>query len=299
MTTTVVNTADIDPISESAQIAAMLRAALDAQREDYLEQGAVSAATRIDRIDRGIDVLLKFQHKLVDALNTDFSCRSRQVTLLTDIAASLTPMKHARKHLHTWMKSQRRPSSFPFNLLGGRSHIEYQPLGVVGVISPWNFPVNLTFGPLAGILAAGNRVMIRGQAWAFLQTPRIFAHGEATRREGATRWASRGIGRCAGNWRQFCAGGRFKIRDATKQRDCVRMPGCAEDFLDKAGFNDASRIHHGNPIRLPRHHAKIMRDQHHGHAIRLTQIRQQVQNLRLHGHIQRGSWFIGDQHARA
>ena len=161
MTSTVDNRADSDPVTKSAQIAAMLRSALDAQREDYLQQGAVSAATRIDRIDRGIDVLLKFQHKLVDALNTDFSCRSRQVTLLTDIAASLTPLKHARKHLHTWMKPQRRPSSFPFNLLGGRSHIEYQPLGVVGVISPWNFPVNLTFGPLAGILAAGNRVMIK------------------------------------------------------------------------------------------------------------------------------------------
>ncbi|MEQ8514015.1 MAG: coniferyl aldehyde dehydrogenase, partial [Chromatocurvus sp.] len=50
---------------------------------------------------------------------------------------------------------------FPLNLLGGRSRVEYQPLGVVGVISPWNFPVNLTFGPLAGILAAGNRAMIK------------------------------------------------------------------------------------------------------------------------------------------
>lgn len=145
----------------TTEIEASLRARLDAQRQDYLQQGEVSANVRIDRIDRGIDVLLKYQDKLVEALNTDFSCRSRQVTLLTDIAASLTPLKHARKHLKGWMKPQRRPSSFPFNLLGGHSHIEYQPLGVVGVISPWNFPVNLTFGPLAGILAAGNRVMIK------------------------------------------------------------------------------------------------------------------------------------------
>ncbi|MDO9518973.1 MAG: coniferyl aldehyde dehydrogenase [Pseudohongiella sp.] len=148
-------------VADAAQLEAILRAALDAQRADYLHQGEVSAKIRIDRIDRGIDVLLKYQDKLVDALNTDFSCRSRQVTLLTDIAASLTPLKHARKHLHKWMKPERRSSSFPFNLLGGRSRIEYQPLGVVGVISPWNFPVNLTFGPLAGILAAGNRAMIK------------------------------------------------------------------------------------------------------------------------------------------
>jgi coniferyl-aldehyde dehydrogenase len=144
-----------------SEIERLLCAALDSQRKDYLIEGAVSVKTRIDRIDRGIDVLLKFQDKLVDALNADFSCRPRQVTLLTDIAASITPLKHARKHLHKWMKPQRRSSSFPFNLLGGRSHIEYQPLGVVGVISPWNFPVNLTFAPLAGILAAGNRVMIK------------------------------------------------------------------------------------------------------------------------------------------
>lgn len=148
-----------EQINDSA--VSKLRAALDAQREDYLREGAVSAATRRDRLDRGIDVLLKYQSKLVDALNTDFSCRSRQVTLLTDVASSLTPLKHARKYLHKWMKPQRKSSSFPFNLLGGRSRIDYQPLGVVGVISPWNFPVNLTFGPLAGILGAGNRAMIK------------------------------------------------------------------------------------------------------------------------------------------
>ena len=134
---------------------------LEAQRKDYLREGDVSAETRIDRLDRGIDVVLKYQDKIVQALDADFSCRARQVSLLTDVAASVTPMKHARKHLRKWMRPQRRPTMFPLNLLGGRSRIEYQPLGVVGVISPWNFPVNLTFGPLAGILAAGNRALIK------------------------------------------------------------------------------------------------------------------------------------------
>lgn len=135
--------------------------ALETQRKDYLREGDVSAETRIDRIDRGIDVVLKYQDKIVEALDADFSCRARQVSLLTDIAASVTPMKHARKHLRKWMRPQRRPTMFPLNLFGGRSRIEYQPLGVVGVISPWNFPLNLTFGPLAGILAAGNRALIK------------------------------------------------------------------------------------------------------------------------------------------
>jgi coniferyl-aldehyde dehydrogenase len=94
-------------------------------------------------------------------MNADFSCRPREISLMTDVAASVAPLKHAKKHLRKWMKPEKRPTMFPINLLGGRSRIEYQPLGVVGIISPWNFPVNLTFGPLAGILAAGNRAMIK------------------------------------------------------------------------------------------------------------------------------------------
>ncbi|MEH6569107.1 MAG: coniferyl aldehyde dehydrogenase [Halioglobus sp.] len=138
-----------------------MNAVLKAQREDYLKEGAVSAESRIDRLDRGIDVTIKYQDKLIEALNSDFSCRAREVTLLTDVAASVAPMKHAKKHLRKWMKAEKRSTMFPLNLMGGRSSIEYQPLGVVGIISPWNFPVNLTFGPLAGVLAAGNRAMIK------------------------------------------------------------------------------------------------------------------------------------------
>jgi coniferyl-aldehyde dehydrogenase len=150
-----------EPLNQQGEIEQRMQAVLEAQRADYLAEGEVSAASRIDRLDRGIDALLKHQQHLVDALNSDFSCRPREVSLLTDVAAAVTPLKHARKHLRRWMKGERRPTMFPLNLLGGRSRIEYQPLGVVGVISPWNFPVNLTFGPLAGILAAGNRAMIK------------------------------------------------------------------------------------------------------------------------------------------
>lgn len=149
------------PVTEAEDIEQRMLQALEAQRRDFLREGDVSADARIDRLDRGIDVVLKYQDKIVEALNADFSCRARQVSLLTDVAASVTPLKHARQHLRKWMRPQRRPTMFPLNLFGGRSRVEYQPLGVVGVISPWNFPVNLTFGPLAGILAAGNRALIK------------------------------------------------------------------------------------------------------------------------------------------
>ena len=142
-------------------IEARMNEVLRAQREDYMKEGVVSAETRIDRLERGIDVVLKYQDKIVAALNEDFGCRPREVSLLTDIAAAVGPMKHAKKHLRKWMKTEKRSSLFPLGLLGGRSSIEYQPLGVVGIIAPWNFPVNLTFAPLAGALAAGNRAMIK------------------------------------------------------------------------------------------------------------------------------------------
>ena len=121
----------------------------------------VTAETRVDRLDRGIDALIRYGEQLAEAVNADFSCRPRQITMLTDIGASIAPMKHAKKHLRKWMKGEKRPTLFPLNLLGGRSRIEYQPLGAVGIISPWNFPVSMVFAPMSGALAAGNRVMIK------------------------------------------------------------------------------------------------------------------------------------------
>ena len=142
--------------SESA-----MRALLESQRSDFLAEGPVSAATRLDRLDRGIDALVRFADKLAEAVHADFSCRPREITMLTDVGASITPMKHAKRHLRKWMKGEKRPTVFPLNLLGGRSRIEYQPLGVVGIISPWNFPVSMVFAPMSGALAAGNRIMVK------------------------------------------------------------------------------------------------------------------------------------------
>ncbi len=145
----------------SGDVEATMQAQLEAQRADFIREGVVSAAVRIDRLERGIDALVKYADKVAAAVHADFSCRPREITLITDIGASIAAMKHAKKHLRKWMRAQRRPTIFPLNLLGGRSRIEYQPLGVVGIISPWNFPVSMVFAPMAGALAAGNRVMIK------------------------------------------------------------------------------------------------------------------------------------------
>ena len=95
-------------------------------------------------------------------LTADFGARLPTVSFFADVASSIGPLKHARDHLRSWMKTERRRTTPRIlGFLGARAEIRHQPKGVVGVISPWNFPVNLTFAPLAGVLAAGNRAMIK------------------------------------------------------------------------------------------------------------------------------------------
>ena len=140
---------------------------LERQRSAYLKEGEVATATRKDRLDRAINVLKNNEQRFVDAMNEDFGHRSEHQSLFTDVAASIGPLRHAQANLARWRKPEKRKvGPFPLNLLGAKARVEYQPLGVVGVISPWNFPVNLTFTPLAGILAAGNRCMIKPSEYA-------------------------------------------------------------------------------------------------------------------------------------
>lgn len=134
---------------------------LDKQKRAHIASGEVSAETRIDRIERSINILKKHGARLSDAMAADFGHRSLDQSKLTDIDGAIGPLEHAKKNLRKWMKPERRKVMFPLGIFGARGRIVYQPLGTVGCISPWNFPVQLTFSPLAGIFAAGNRTMIK------------------------------------------------------------------------------------------------------------------------------------------
>jgi coniferyl-aldehyde dehydrogenase len=131
------------------------------QKRAYINEGEVSLNTRIDRLNRSIALLKKYGPKLCEAMSQDFGHRSLQMSKLTDIDSAVGPLEQARKHVKSWMKPESRKVMFPLGIFGSRARIEYQPLGVVGCISPWNFPVQLTFAPLAGVFAAGNRAMIK------------------------------------------------------------------------------------------------------------------------------------------
>jgi coniferyl-aldehyde dehydrogenase len=123
--------------------------------------GAPTQRERTERLDKAIALLVDHQQALVDALDQDFGARSKDSSLLTDVASSISALKFAKDNLARWMRPERRKVEAPLNLLGAKAEIRFQPKGVVGIISPWNFPVNLTFTPLAGVLAAGNRAMIK------------------------------------------------------------------------------------------------------------------------------------------
>ena len=132
------------------------------QKAAYLRDGAPSAEIRIGRIDRCIGLLVDYRTQIEDALDADFGARSKESTAFTDVAASIATLKYAKDHLKAWMRPEkRRTTPAILALFGAKAEVRFQPKGVVGIISPWNFPVNLTFTPLAGVLAAGNRAMIK------------------------------------------------------------------------------------------------------------------------------------------
>jgi coniferyl-aldehyde dehydrogenase len=116
---------------------------------------------RADRLNRTIGMLVDYESRFCAAMAEDFGVRSHDQSRLYDIVASIETLKHARKHVGRWMRPEHRSVDPLLRIFGASARIEYQPKGVVGVLSPWNFPLYLTFCPLAGIFAAGNAVMIK------------------------------------------------------------------------------------------------------------------------------------------
>ncbi len=134
---------------------------LEKQRASFTAALPEPMSVRRDRMDRAIALLVDYAEDFAKAVSADFGHRSREQTLMTDIMPSVSAMKHARKHFESWAKGERRKPTFPLGLLGAKAEVMYQPKGVVGVVAPWNFPVGMVMVPMAGILAAGNRAMVK------------------------------------------------------------------------------------------------------------------------------------------
>ncbi len=139
---------------------------LELQKNLNIKEGAPDIKLRTDRLERVISMVTKNEKAIIAALQEDFGNRDPVMTAATEVASVIGPMEHAKKNLKKWMKTEKRkaaiaPLGSALSLLGAKAEIRYQPKGVVGAISPWNFPLNLALAPLSGILAAGNRVMLK------------------------------------------------------------------------------------------------------------------------------------------
>ncbi len=134
---------------------------LERQRQAYLDEGFVSAETRLDRLKRGYRLIGENQDKIIEAVSRDYGNHSTHQSQMSEVMAVMENYKHCIKHVKTWMKSEKRPVMFPMNLMGAKARLEHQPKGVIGNISAWNFPVYISLGPVAGIFAAGNRAMVK------------------------------------------------------------------------------------------------------------------------------------------
>ncbi|WP_418002853.1 aldehyde dehydrogenase family protein [Mycobacterium sp. PDNC021] len=132
---------------------------LQRQKVAFLTEGNPSFKTRVDRIERLAALVANHTDELVDALAADFGTRPRALSLTGDLAPILLDAREATQHLKSWMRVD-RPSQF-IDKFGIKRRIRHDPLGVAGIAGPWNFPVQLAFGPAVAALAAGNRVMVR------------------------------------------------------------------------------------------------------------------------------------------
>ena len=132
---------------------------LNLQKKKFIKDGPPSINLRVDRLNRLTSLLVENRYAFTEALSSDFGSRSQNASLMTDVYTVLPEITNAIKNIKRWTKDEKRSSNMPFSLFGAKSYIRYEPLGTIGMISPWNFPVNLAFGPLASIFAAGNQVM--------------------------------------------------------------------------------------------------------------------------------------------
>lgn len=132
---------------------------LNSKKHAYLRYPLPTAKERIDRLARLKRILVKYQDQFAEAINQDYGNRSTSETKIGELLTCLEHIKYYSKHLTTWMKPSKRHVSIIHQ--PAKAWVQYQPLGVIGIITPWNYPLLLSIGPLICALAAGNHAMIK------------------------------------------------------------------------------------------------------------------------------------------
>jgi coniferyl-aldehyde dehydrogenase len=130
-------------------------------KKPFLKSFNPTVESRKDRIRRIIKLIEENSENIHKAISKDFGSRHEQLSQLTDTLSTVAHGKHVLKKINSWVKPDKRKARFPLNLLGSKALVHHQPYGVVGIISPWNFPVALSLGPLIEVFAAGNNAMMK------------------------------------------------------------------------------------------------------------------------------------------
>lgn len=138
-----------------------LLALLTKQQQAYRSDPYPELSIRVDRLDRLSNMVVRHHDRLCEAVMADFGRRSVITTKASELLPIVDSCHYAKKRLPKWMKQQRRKTKFPLSLTGAKSFVVHQPLGVIGNISAWNFPVELSLGPIVDMMAAGNRIMLK------------------------------------------------------------------------------------------------------------------------------------------
>ncbi|KJV42959.1 coniferyl aldehyde dehydrogenase [Acinetobacter indicus] len=154
--TTSMTTPDSTPHNLDAQ---RLHDILALQKYAYQRYPLPTAKERIDRLARLKRVLVKYQDQFAEAINEDYGNRSMGETKIGELLTCLEHIKYYSKNLSDWMKPSKRHVGIIHQ--PAKAWVQYQPLGVVGIIAPWNYPLLLSVGPLICALAAGNHAMIK------------------------------------------------------------------------------------------------------------------------------------------
>ena len=136
-----------------------LLALLHLQQAAFRSDMSPSRGLRVDRLNRLSQLVATHCDQFAAAISSDFSSRSPVEIRITETLVLQSGIRHAIKNLGRWMKARRVPTALAYQ--PGKSLIMRQPLGVIGIISPWNYPLQLALAPLIGALAAGNRAMIK------------------------------------------------------------------------------------------------------------------------------------------
>ena len=148
----------MDVATAEVTAAPALRASFETQRAAF-RKNPPSYRDRIRTLRALERALLKQKDDIVQAISDDFGGRAPEETLSLELFPLLNEIRHSARHLKEWMEPRR--ADVPWQFWPARSQVFYQPLGVVGILAAWNYPLFLSLGPLVGALAAGNHVMLK------------------------------------------------------------------------------------------------------------------------------------------